>query len=47
MGSFGGYYKGEKKKKKKDAIKINSSFRMGAPTITMPEIVSKNKKPKE
>ena len=46
MGSFGGFYKGEKKKKKKDASK--SSFfagGLGAPTFSLPELVSKKKKP--
>ena len=46
MGSFGGFYKGEKKKKKKDSTKniSASSVGMGAPTITMPEIISKKPK---
>jgi len=46
MGSFGGFYKGEKKKKKKDSNKniSASSIGMGAPTIVMPEIVSKKPK---
>ena len=46
MGSFGGFYKGEKKKKKKDANKNISatSVGMGAPTLIMPEIVSKKPK---
>ncbi len=42
MGSFGGFYKGEKKKPKKDKtvkeIKVGS-----APSFQMPEIVSKKK----
>ncbi len=44
MGSFGGFYKGEKKKKKKGSIKTAPVFGMGTPTITMPEIVSKKQK---
>lgn len=43
MGSFGGFYKGEKKKKKKDAIKNVSTSGLGAPVISMPEIISKKK----
>lgn len=43
MGSFGGFYKGEKKKQKKDKDVKNSSF-IGSPTFSMPEIVSKKKK---
>lgn len=42
MGSFGGFYKGEKKKQKKDK---DSKVSMGnAPVFTMPEIISKKKK---
>jgi len=46
MGSFGGFYKGEKKKKKKDSSKV-SSVPMGitgTTTFSMPEIISKKKK---
>jgi hypothetical protein len=45
MGSFGGFYKGEKKKKKKDSKSLSSSFMggMGAPTFTMPKLVEKKK----
>ena len=43
MGSFGGFYKGEKKKKKKDPIKNGSSIGLSAPVISMPEIISKKK----
>ena len=42
MGRFGGFYKGDKKKPKKDSqVKgaINS-----APVLTMPEIIEKKKK---
>jgi len=42
MAKFGGFYKGEKKKKKKaDEKMINFS---SAPTLVMPEIISKKKK---
>lgn len=44
MGSFGGFYKGEKKKKKKVSSKSTFSSPLGAPTLTMPEIISKKKK---
>lgn len=46
MGSFGGFYKGEKKKKKKDQSKniSASSIGMGAPTFSMPEIISKKRR---
>ncbi|HUD05056.1 MAG TPA: hypothetical protein VMR59_03650 [Patescibacteria group bacterium] len=43
MGSFGGYYKGDKKKPKKD--KQAKDFG-AAPVFTMPELISK-KKPAE
>jgi hypothetical protein len=43
MGSFGGFYKGDKKKQKKDKEAKNSSFG-SAPVYTMPEIVTKKKK---
>ena len=42
MPGFGGFYKGEKKKSKKDA-KSKNNFST-APTYTMPEIISKKKK---
>lgn len=44
MGKFGGYYKGEKKKKKKDLDKSISGSQIYSPTLTMPEIISKKKK---
>nr|MBI5455892.1 hypothetical protein [Candidatus Levybacteria bacterium] len=44
MGSFGGFYKGEKKKSKKDAKVQNVSASFGnAPVLSMPEIISKKK----
>ena len=44
MGSFGGFYKGEKRKKKKDSKNISSaSFGMGAPTFNLPKIIEKKK----
>ena len=44
MGSFGGFYKGEKKKGKKD--KSQKSVFGSAPAFSLPEIVSKTKKDK-
>jgi hypothetical protein len=45
MGSFGGFYKGEKKKKKQNSKNISATFTgMGAPTFTMPKLVEKKKK---
>jgi hypothetical protein len=41
MGSFGGFYKGEKKKPKKD--KEGKNVFSNAPTFSMPEIISKKK----
>jgi hypothetical protein len=41
MGSFGGYYKGDKKKPKKD--KPNKSDYGSAPVFTLPELVVKKK----
>ena len=43
MGSFGGFYKGEKKKPKKDKAVKGSSTGV-YPTFQMPEIISKKKK---
>jgi hypothetical protein len=43
-GGMGGFYKGEKKKKKKDTKNLSSSaFGMGAPTFTMPKLVERKK----
>jgi len=44
-GGLGGFYKGEKKKKKKDSKSISSmpqSF--GAPTFSMPKLIEKKKR---
>lgn len=45
MGSFGGFYKGEKKKSKKDKDK-KSGLDSNAPTFVLPEIISKRKNEK-
>ena len=43
MGSFGGFYKGDKKKPKKD--KQGNKISVGdAPVFSMPEIISKKKR---
>lgn len=42
MGGFGGFYKGEKKKSKKDKEQKIVGF--GAPTLVMPEIITKKKR---
>lgn len=41
MGSFGGFYKGEKRKQKKGK---ESKSNFTVPTFTLPELVSKKKK---
>ncbi len=42
LGSFGGFYKGDKKKPKKDK---QAKSEMGeAPVFTMPELIEKKKK---
>ncbi len=41
MGSFGGYYKGDKKKPKKGKEGKQATL---APIFTLPEIISKKKK---
>lgn len=43
MGSFGSFYKGEKRKKKKGGNTGSIGF---APVFTPPEIISKGKKEK-
>ncbi|MCL4353194.1 hypothetical protein M1615_01825 [Patescibacteria group bacterium] len=44
MGSFGGFYKGEKKKAKRGKDNKNISSVSTAPVFRMPEIISKKKK---
>ncbi len=41
MGSFGGYFKGEKKKKKKGAESSSGSY---APAFVPPQVIGKGKK---
>lgn len=41
MGSFGGFYKGEKKKKKKG--KIEQQGYANTPNFVLPQIISKKK----
>ncbi len=44
-GGMGGFYKGEKKKKKKDSKNISSMpMGMGAPTFSMPKLIEKKRK---
>ncbi len=44
MAGLGGFYKGEKKKKKKDSKNISSiATGLGAPTFSMPKIIEKRK----
>lgn len=45
MPGFGGFYKGEKKKAKKNKDQKSPSVNaFGAPTFSLPEIVSKKKR---
>jgi hypothetical protein len=45
MGSFGGFYKGDKKKKKKDGGKgQNPGSISNKPVFVMPKLVEKKKK---
>ncbi len=44
MGKFGGFYKGEKKKKKKTTDKGFVGSDLDVPIFTLPQIVSKKKK---
>lgn len=45
MGGMGGFYKGEKKKKKKDSKNLSSVYTgMGAPTFEMPKLIEKKKR---
>lgn len=43
MGSFGGFYKGEKKKQKKGK-ENKSTVASSAPVFTLPELITKKKK---
>ena len=43
MGSFGGFYKGDKKKQKKDKEVKNNNTYGSAPVLTMPELIKKKK----
>jgi hypothetical protein len=43
MGSFGGFYKGEKKKQKKGG-KENKQLSSNAPVFVLPEVIVKKKK---
>lgn len=43
MASHSGFYKGEKKKKKKQTLD-QQSFGSGAPTFVLPKLVEKKKK---
>lgn len=43
MGSFGGYYKGEKKKQKKEKSS-RSSTGLSVPTFNLPQIIPKKKR---
>ncbi len=44
MAGLGGFYKGEKKKKKKDSKNISSvSQGLGAPTFSLPKIIERKK----
>lgn len=42
--AFGGFYKGEKKKQKKGKDIKPASMGLSAPTLVLPEIISKKKK---
>lgn len=42
MGSFGGFYKGEKKKRKKD--QQQKSISINNPTFSLPKIITKKGK---
>lgn len=43
MGSFGGFYKGEKKKQKKGKEKQGAVVGLSAPTFVLPQIIGKKK----
>lgn len=44
MGSFGGFYKGDKKKQKKESKAKGVTTSFGVPSFVVPEIISKKKK---
>lgn len=44
MGSFGGFYKGEKKKQKKGKDGKPGMLSSNSPTFVLPEIISKKRK---
>lgn len=44
MGSFGGYYKGEKKKQKKGKEGKSNLSSLNTPVFTLPELISKKKR---
>lgn len=44
MGSFGGFYKGDKKKQKQKNKKVNSASISTAPVFVMPKMIEKKKK---
>lgn len=43
----GNFYKGEKKKQKKDNKQSSGNLVQGAPTFSMPEVIKKNKQQEE
>lgn len=44
MGSFGGFYKGEKKKAKKNGSKGDGSYVSNKPVFVLPKMLEKKKK---
>jgi len=44
MGSFGGFYKGDKKKQKKDNKDNKSMNTSSAPVFELPKLIEKKKK---
>lgn len=44
MGSFGGFYKGEKKKPKKNDKKADASFVSSKPVFVLPKMQEKKRK---
>ena len=47
MGSFGGFYKGDKKKPKKGKENKAALAGSNAPVFVLPELIEKKKKPSE